>query len=74
LHCSRKMLPSFAKFHQIYFTKFAWSFSQGMLTEVELFSTVDLLVKVACVVIKQITFAMSKRADLNNLVQGGQLY
>jgi len=37
-------------------------------------STVDLLVKVACFVNKNIMFAISKAADLNKLVQGGQLY
>jgi hypothetical protein len=37
-------------------------------------STIDLLIKVACFVKMQIMFALSKTADQNYLVQGGQLY
>jgi hypothetical protein len=36
--------------------------------------TVDLLIKVACFVKKEIMFALSKGADLTDLVQGGQMY
>ncbi len=38
------------------------------------FSKVDLLTRVACFVKKWIMFSISKVADLNKLVQGGQLY
>jgi hypothetical protein len=37
-------------------------------------STVGLLIKLACFVKKEIMFAFSKEADLNYLVQGGQMY
>jgi hypothetical protein len=38
---------------------------QGTLTKRERFSTVDLLVKVACLTRKKIIFVVSKEADLN---------
>jgi hypothetical protein len=34
----------------------------------------DLLIKVACFVVKKIIFALSKVVGLNLLVKGGQLY
>jgi hypothetical protein len=44
-----------------------------MLTEGEGSGTVDLHIKAACFV-KKILFAISKVADMNELVQGDQLY
>jgi len=37
-------------------------------------STVDLLIALACFIKKQVMSALSKAADLNQLVRGGQLY
>jgi hypothetical protein len=48
---------------------------QGILTEGGRDSTVDLFIKTACFVKKTyITFSWLKGADVNLLVQGGQLY
>ncbi len=46
---------------------------QGALTKGK-FSEVDLLVKIACFVRKENTFTVTKAADHNLTVQGGQLY
>jgi hypothetical protein len=46
---------------------------QGILTEGEL-STIDLIMKVACFAKNVNNVINIKRADINNLVQGGQLY
>ncbi len=49
--------------------------NQGILTKREgRLSTVDLLIKVACFVKEVKIFSIQKGADLNWLVQGGQLY
>jgi hypothetical protein len=46
---------------------------QGTLTKGEGLSTVD-LIKVACSVTKETIFSLSKAANLNLLLKGGQLY
>ncbi len=47
--------------------------NQGTLTEGGRLSTID-LIRVVCLVKKKIMFKISKAADLNKLVQEGQLY
>jgi len=47
--------------------------NQGILTEGEGSGTVDLLIRVARFV-RKLMFSISKAADPNLLVQGGQLY
>jgi hypothetical protein len=42
---------------------------QGTLTERKVLSTVDLLIRVACFVIKGIKFSIEEAGDLNRLVQ-----
>jgi hypothetical protein len=46
-------------------SKLTFTFNQGTPTEEERLCTVDLLIKVACSVMEQIMFAVSKTADLN---------
>jgi hypothetical protein len=45
-----------------------------MLTEGGMLSAVDLLIDVACFVKEVTNIFTIKRADLNKLVRGGQLY